>query len=298
MCDIETLVSVVGSGQGWELCSRVHWQFLLCPLGYAFSEDGEYFAYGLSASGSDWVTIKFMKVDGAKELPDVLERVKFSCMAWTHDGKGMFYNAYPQQDGKSDGRLRLQMKHLFHEMKCVATWLREEARPYVEVAWSGTMFPWRTLCPFLLLCNTSCRNFVVHNNDHLFLLVSLQIGQAVLGVAEFCRYLWVAASQLNMSGASVKLHVASHPLAGQPGLLCKTGLQERAKRHDLLAAWAYSWNITSLLSFGWSKSQGHSRVGNKYSKLWKIGAIFIAVSILHRCSLSPKRVMEKMDFFF
>ena len=187
MCDTETLVSVVGSGQGWELCSRVHWQFLLCPLGYAFSEDGEYFAYGLSASGSDWVTIKFMKVDGAKELPDVLERVKFSCMAWTHDGKGMFYNAYPQQDGKSDGRLRLQMKHLFHEMKCVATWLREEARPYVEVAWSGTMFPWRTLCPFLLLCNTSCRNFVVHSNDHFFLLVSLQIGQAVPGVAEFCR---------------------------------------------------------------------------------------------------------------
>ncbi|XP_038195941.1 prolyl endopeptidase [Arvicola amphibius] len=71
--------------------------------GYAFSEDGEYFAYGLSASGSDWVTIKFMKVDGAKELPDVLERVKFTCMAWTHDGKGMFYNSYPKQDGKSDG---------------------------------------------------------------------------------------------------------------------------------------------------------------------------------------------------
>ena len=187
MCDTETLVSVVGSGQGWELCSRVHCQFLLCPLGYAFSEDGEYFAYGLSASGSDWVTIKFMKVDGARELPDVLERVKFSCMAWTHDGKGMFYNAYPQQDGKSDGRLRLQMKHLFHEMKCVATWLREEARPYVEVAWSRTMFSWRTLCLLLLLCNTSCQNFVVHNNDHLFLLASLQIGQAVLGVAEFCR---------------------------------------------------------------------------------------------------------------
>ncbi|XP_019521418.1 PREDICTED: prolyl endopeptidase-like [Hipposideros armiger] len=78
--------------------------------GYAFSEDGEYFAYGLSASGSDWVTIKFMKVDGAKELPDVLERVKFSCMAWTHDGKGMFYNSYPQQDGKSDV---LSQKNIF-----------------------------------------------------------------------------------------------------------------------------------------------------------------------------------------
>lgn len=73
-------------------------------LGYAFSEDGEYFAYGLSSSGSDWVTIKFMKVEGPEELPDTLERVKFSCMAWTHDGKGMFYNCYPKQDGKSDGK--------------------------------------------------------------------------------------------------------------------------------------------------------------------------------------------------
>nr|XP_014345063.1 PREDICTED: prolyl endopeptidase [Latimeria chalumnae] len=71
--------------------------------GYAFTEDGEYFAYGLSSSGSDWVTIKFLKVDGPTELPDTLERVKFSCMAWTHDGKGLFYNCYPKQEGKSDG---------------------------------------------------------------------------------------------------------------------------------------------------------------------------------------------------
>ncbi|XP_073432198.1 prolyl endopeptidase isoform X2 [Dendrobates tinctorius] len=71
--------------------------------GYAFTEDGEYFAYGLSNSGSDWVTIKFMKVSNQEELPDVLERVKFSCMSWTHDGVGMFYNSYPKQEGKSDG---------------------------------------------------------------------------------------------------------------------------------------------------------------------------------------------------
>ncbi|XP_075453654.1 prolyl endopeptidase [Ascaphus truei] len=71
--------------------------------GYAFSEDGEYFAYGLSASGSDWVIIKFMEVRSQDALPDVLERVKFSCMSWTHDGKGIFYNCYPKQDGKSDG---------------------------------------------------------------------------------------------------------------------------------------------------------------------------------------------------
>lgn len=70
---------------------------------YAFTEDGEYFAFGVSASGSDWVEIKFLQVEGAVELKDTLERVKFSCMSWTHDGKGLFYNCYPTQDGKSDG---------------------------------------------------------------------------------------------------------------------------------------------------------------------------------------------------
>ncbi|KAL1254120.1 hypothetical protein QQF64_016349 [Cirrhinus molitorella] len=71
--------------------------------GYAFSEDGEYLAYGTSASGSDWVEIQFLRVDGAVPLEDRLERVKFTCMSWTHDGKGLFYNSYPEQEGKSDG---------------------------------------------------------------------------------------------------------------------------------------------------------------------------------------------------
>ncbi|KAK1880699.1 Prolyl endopeptidase [Dissostichus eleginoides] len=67
------------------------------------SEECEYFAYGLSSSGSDWVTINFMKGDDLTILPDVLERVKFSCLAWTHEAKGIFYNCYPRQEGKTDG---------------------------------------------------------------------------------------------------------------------------------------------------------------------------------------------------
>uniref|UniRef100_A0A8C2CCZ5 Prolyl endopeptidase n=1 Tax=Cyprinus carpio TaxID=7962 RepID=A0A8C2CCZ5_CYPCA len=47
--------------------------------GYAFSEDGEYLAYGTSASGSDWVEMRFLRVDGAVLLEDRLERVKFTC---------------------------------------------------------------------------------------------------------------------------------------------------------------------------------------------------------------------------
>ncbi|MCI4385499.1 hypothetical protein PGIGA_G00050970 [Pangasianodon gigas] len=67
------------------------------------SEECEYFAYGLSSAGSDWVTVRFMKADDVTQLPDVLERVKFSCLAWTHDAKGIFYNCYPLQHGKADG---------------------------------------------------------------------------------------------------------------------------------------------------------------------------------------------------
>ncbi|XP_060757057.1 prolyl endopeptidase-like [Neoarius graeffei] len=67
------------------------------------SEECEYFAYGLSSAGSDWVTVRFMKADDLTQLPDVLERVKFSCLAWSHDAKGIFYNCYPLQHGKADG---------------------------------------------------------------------------------------------------------------------------------------------------------------------------------------------------
>lgn len=39
------------------------------------SEDGEYLAYGLSLSGSDWVTIKVMRVKDKKPEPDSLSWV-------------------------------------------------------------------------------------------------------------------------------------------------------------------------------------------------------------------------------
>ncbi|KAK3087237.1 hypothetical protein FSP39_003447 [Pinctada imbricata] len=71
--------------------------------GTAFSENGEIFAYGLSKSGSDWITIKFRRAPSGEELPDTLEKVKFSSMAWTHDHKGIFYNQFPEQEGEIKG---------------------------------------------------------------------------------------------------------------------------------------------------------------------------------------------------
>jgi Prolyl oligopeptidase, N-terminal beta-propeller domain len=49
----------------------------------------------LSEKGSDWKTIKLLKVaaDGTTtELPDVIEYVKFSGVSWSIDGLGFFYS--------------------------------------------------------------------------------------------------------------------------------------------------------------------------------------------------------------
>ncbi|XP_055383849.1 prolyl endopeptidase-like [Condylostylus longicornis] len=69
----------------------------------AFSDDGKIFAYGLSESGSDWIKIKIKDVETDREYGEVLEKIKFSSIAWTHDNKGFFYSQYPDQDGKTDG---------------------------------------------------------------------------------------------------------------------------------------------------------------------------------------------------
>ncbi|KAI3696039.1 hypothetical protein L1987_79048 [Smallanthus sonchifolius] len=62
---------------------------------YEVSHDAKYLAYGLSSSGSDWLTLQVMRVDDKTIEPDKLSRVKFTSISWTHDTRGFFYCRFP-----------------------------------------------------------------------------------------------------------------------------------------------------------------------------------------------------------
>lgn len=44
---------------------------------YEVSEDAKYLAYGISSSGSDWVTINVMRIEDKSTEPDTVSWVKF-----------------------------------------------------------------------------------------------------------------------------------------------------------------------------------------------------------------------------
>lgn len=66
--------------------------------GLAISENGEFLAYGLSSSGSDWIEWKVREIESKKDLSDRIEWVKFSGASWTHDNQGFFYSRYDEPD--------------------------------------------------------------------------------------------------------------------------------------------------------------------------------------------------------
>lgn len=80
----------------------------------SFSEDGTLLAYALSSGGSDWRTVHVLTVDQTTGAPaplaDKLEHVKFTSLAWTHEGKGFFYHRYPPPaKGGTSGRRWIPM---------------------------------------------------------------------------------------------------------------------------------------------------------------------------------------------
>ncbi len=60
---------------------------------HTFSADGRLLGLQLSKSGSDWKTIRVLNLRTGELLPDVVEEVKHSEIAW--DKEGFYYSRYP-----------------------------------------------------------------------------------------------------------------------------------------------------------------------------------------------------------
>jgi len=69
--------------------------------GFSPSADAKYAVYGISKSGSDWTQYKVMELATKKILPDTIDWVKVSAIAWHADG--FYYSRYPEPGtGKSE----------------------------------------------------------------------------------------------------------------------------------------------------------------------------------------------------
>ncbi|MCH2201236.1 MAG: prolyl oligopeptidase family serine peptidase [Fuerstiella sp.] len=80
-----------------------------------FSDDGRYVAYGIQDGGSDWRTWKVMDIRTRQLMPDKLEWVKFSDVAWTPDSRGFFYARYDApKEGDEFQSLNLNQKVYYH----------------------------------------------------------------------------------------------------------------------------------------------------------------------------------------
>ncbi len=72
--------------------------------GTSVSKDGQYMAYQLAASGSDWNKIGIKNLETGTDLAEVIEWVKFSGVSWK--GNGFFYSRYdaPEEGAAYSGK--------------------------------------------------------------------------------------------------------------------------------------------------------------------------------------------------
>ncbi|GAB1538130.1 prolyl oligopeptidase family serine peptidase [Scytonema sp. NUACC21] len=86
-------------------------------VGIAISENGQFLAYGLSSSGSDWLEWKVRNIETGEDLEDHLKWIKFSGASWTHDSKGFFYSRYDEPNEKTQFEdVNYYQKLFYHQL--------------------------------------------------------------------------------------------------------------------------------------------------------------------------------------
>jgi prolyl oligopeptidase len=80
------------------------------------SEDGKLLVYAVQDGGTDWRTLKLRDVATGQDLPDVIEWVKSSAIAWKKDCSGFYYSRFPEQAGPKYLGVSLNQKLYFHKL--------------------------------------------------------------------------------------------------------------------------------------------------------------------------------------
>lgn len=74
--------------------------------GTDFTQDGSLVAYGISVGGSDEKTVKIRDAATGADQPDELDKMRFAGLAWDPAKRGLWYNQYPNGEGRLNNKLR------------------------------------------------------------------------------------------------------------------------------------------------------------------------------------------------
>ncbi len=97
---------------------------------FAPSANAKYAVYGISKSGSDWQQYKVMELVTKQTLPDTVDWVKVSGVAW--QGDGFYYSRYPEPaKGKEKASINEDHRVYFHK---VGTQQSEDRQIYQDAA--------------------------------------------------------------------------------------------------------------------------------------------------------------------
>jgi len=80
------------------------------------SDDGKYVAYGTSPNGSEESTLHILETATDKILPDIIERTRFSSLAWLKDNSGFYYTRHPKKGDVPEGEEVYHSKVFFHQI--------------------------------------------------------------------------------------------------------------------------------------------------------------------------------------
>jgi prolyl oligopeptidase len=84
---------------------------------WAVSKDGNWLAYAISASGSDWLTWRVRDVSTGEDLLDEIQWSKFSGAAWMIDGTGFYYSRYDAPTPGEDYTGIINYQKLFYHQR-------------------------------------------------------------------------------------------------------------------------------------------------------------------------------------